>query len=1112
MLSHFNVMKSLYIIGVFSLISTLSCTEQDNTLFKSLSSSQTGVVFKNLLKETEAFNVMNYGYFYNGGGVAVGDVNNDGLPDLYFTGNLVASDLYLNQGNMKFQEIAKEAGVEAAGLWNTGVTMADVNGDGWLDIYVCRSAAVDAQKRRNLLFINEGVDDRGIPKFSEQAGLYGIGDPGYSTQAAFFDYDRDGDLDLYVLNHSVPEFGGFSRTLSRYKSQSNPAFGDKLYENLGPLQDYGKAGGFTDVTRYSGILTNVLGFGLGIAISDLNLDGWPDIYVSNDYNEQDYLYLNQGNKTFKESLADHLNHTSLFSMGSDIADINNDALPDIFTLDMLPEDNYRQKLSVGSDNYEKHQLLYKQGFYHQYMRNMLHLNLGNGAFSEIGQVAGIAKTDWSWAALFADYDNDGWKDLFITNGYKADYTNMDFLAYSANAQIQSQKTNQEVAISDLLKEVPSIEVPNYIYQNQGNLSFENKIQEWGMDQILLSNGAAYADLDLDGDLDLITNNVNAPASVYRNQSETYFSHSYLTLDLKGSGLNTDGVGARVVLSIGERKMMQELMPTRGFQSSVEPLLHFGLGTDTLIDKIEIFWPDSSYQVLNQVPVNQRLSIVQESSSRPISSPTHSHFFKNEKDLTFIHKENEYVDFKREPLLPKMLSTQGPRLTVGDANQDGLEDIFVGGAKGQAGALLLQDRKGSFIPQSIPVFQEDRNSEDLGATFFDADGDKDLDLYVVSGGAEGKTGDLEFQDRLYLQEGPGKWVKSEGLPPITSSGSCVRPHDMDGDGDIDLFVGGRWMPGNYPESPQSYLLENDGSGTFTDATPSWADDLSHQGMVCDAQWVDVNGDQHMDLVTVGEWREPKIWIHEGNTLVNQSSQWLSDSLHGWWNVLHPVDVDQDGDTDLVLGNEGLNTLYRVSADQPATLYYADFDGNGQVDPIMNYYQGGESYPMPLRDDLLGQLVSLKKQFTSYSSYASATLESLFRPEALEQAKPLRVTQQKSGWLELTESGYIWHEFPIEAQFAPVYGIEDGDINGDGKTDLILGGNFSATRVQFGNTDANWGLVLLGKAKGEFSVLPHSQSGLALRGDVRKLKWINSPRGKTLLVAINNGPLQRYIVRP
>ncbi|MEM9721542.1 MAG: VCBS repeat-containing protein [Bacteroidota bacterium] len=1102
------MMRAFQVIGIFTLITLLSCTQQNDTLFQTVSPRKTGVVFKNILKETEAFNVMNYGYFYNGGGVAVGDVNNDGLPDIYFTGNLVASDLYLNQGDLKFQEIAKEAGVEAAGLWNTGVTMADVNGDGWLDIYVCRSAAADANKRRNLLFINEGVDESGIPKFSEQAALYGVADPGYSTQAAFFDYDRDGDLDLYVLNHSVPEFGGFSRTLARYKKQTNPAFGDKLYENLGPLQEYGKAGGFTDVTRYSGILTNVLGFGLGIGISDVNLDGWPDIYISNDYNEQDYLYINQKNKSFKESLSEHINHTSLFSMGNDIADINNDALPDILTLDMLPEGNYRQKLSVGSDNYEKHQLLYKQGFYHQYMRNMLHLNLGNGGFSEIGQVAGISKTNWSWAALFADYDNDGWKDLFITNGYKADYTNMDFLAYSANAQIQSQQSNQEVAISDLLKEVPAIEVPNYIYQNQGSLHFENKGEEWGMDQILLSNGAAYADLDQDGDLDLITNNVNSTASIFRNQSESFVDHSYLTIDLKGRGLNTDGIGTRVVLHMGERKMMQELMPTRGFQSSVEPILHFGLGQDTVVDKIEIFWPDSSYQVLNQISANQQLKIIQENNSPNPEPSANTPFLRKAQDLAFTHKENDFIDFKREPLLPKMLSTQGPRLAIGDVNLDGLQDIYVGGANSQPGALLLQGPTGDFAVRSVPAFLSDSALEDIGAAFFDADGDQDLDLYVVSGGAVGKTEDSDFQDRLYLQLDNGKWIKSEGLPPVLASGSCVKPYDIDGDEDMDLFVGGRLKPGNYPQSPRSYLLENDGSGHFSDVTTSWSEDFSRQGMVCDAQWVDVNGDQRRDLITVGEWRGPQVWINKGNSFENRSAQWVADSLGGWWNVLHPADLDGDGDTDLVLGNEGLNTLFRVSAAQPSTLYFSDFDGNGQIDPIMNYFQGEESYPMAFRDDLLGQLVPLKKQYTSYASYASATMENMFPKEILEKAYTLKVTQQKSGWLEFTQNGYIWHEFPVEAQFAPIYGIETADVNADGNIDLLLGGNFSAARVQFGRSDANWGLVLLGNGAGDFQAVPQWESGLKIQGDLRDMKLL--PVGDRLLLigVINNGPLQSY----
>ena len=1081
-------------------------------MFTELSPGRTGVKFKNILRETEAFNVMKYGYFYNGGGVAVGDVNNDGLPDLYFTGNLVASKLYLNQGDWKFKEVATEAGVRAEGLWNTGTTMADVNGDGWLDIYVCRSAAADARNRINLLFINEGIsEETGEIKFSEQSSFFGLDDPGYSTQAAFFDYDRDGDLDMYLLNHSVPEFAGFSQSLQQFKNRNNPNFGDRLYKNEGEY--------FVEVADKVGILSNVLGFGLGIGISDVNQDDWPDIYVSNDYNEQDYLYINNQDGTFTESLEEYINHTSLFSMGSDIADINNDGLTDILTLDMLPEGAYRQKMSVGSDNYDKHQVLVKSGFYHQYMRNMLHLNHGKDGFSEIGQLAGVAQTDWSWAALFADYDNDGWKDLFITNGYKADYTNMDFLAYSVDAQLKSQQTGQQVAIADLLKEVPSIDVPNYLYHNNGGITFTNRTQEWGLDRVLLSNGAVYADLDLDGDLDLVTNNVNEPASLFRNNSETIKPGNYLQLILKGKGKNTAGIGAKVWVEQGDHTYFQELMPVRGFQSSVEPLIHVGLAANATIQSVRIQWPDGTEQVLIDVQPNQRLTIEQE--GREVNKETQmaeSFFIPDTNLLSFTHIENDYVDFKREPLLPKMLSTQGPKIAKGDVNGDGRDDLFIGGARGQAGALFIQSRGGEFQKMEQPDFEKDKMAEDVGASFFDADGDGDLDLFVASGGGE-DAADIVWNNRLYLNNGRNRFVRSDEYQGRTSkfSYSCVRPADYNGDGDWDFFVGSRQIPGAFPQTPMSELnvnltvapSPNAKKNVETLFTPL-ALELARVGMVCDAQWVDINQDDRLDLVVVGDWMPISIWYNstDGGMLYDQSDQWFPDSLPGWWNTIHAADLDNDGDLDLVVGNEGLNTQIQVSPQEPARLYAKDFDGNGSVESIMTYYLDGKEYPMPFRDDLLGQLVDLKKKYTTYDSYAQATFSDIFPPEQLTDAQVLEVNEQRSLWLENTGNRFIPHPLPIEAQMAPVYAIESLDINGDGHMDLVLGGNFSATRVQFGRSDANWGVLLLGDGKGNFEAVDQRKAGLRIRGDVRDFELVEVNGGQYLVVAVNDAPVQVY----
>lgn len=703
-----------------------SCSDDQLTMFTKLSVNDTGIRFKNLLRETENFNVLNYGYFYNGGGVAVGDINNDGLPDIYFTGNLVASRLYLNRGNWQFDEIAESSGVSAAGLWNTGVAMADVNGDGFLDIYVCRSAATDPEKRRNLLFINNGD-----LTFSEQGFQYGLDDTGYSTQASFFDYDRDGDLDMYLLNHSVQEYAGFNKLIGQYKNRVNVDLGDKLFRN-----DDLK---FNNVTYNSGIKNNVLGFGLGVTVSDFNQDGWMDIYVSNDYNEEDYLYLNQKNGTFKESAAASFGHVSHFSMGCDGADINNDMKPDLVTLDMMPEGNYRQKMSLGPENYEKYNQLIKYGFHSQTMRNMLQLNNGNGHFSEIGQLAGVSNTDWSWSALLADYDNDGWKDLYVTNGYMRNYLDMDFMNYAVSEQINSSQNKAEVVVTDLIEQMPSIVEENYMFKNNADLTFAKMNKHWGMDHAALSNGAAYADLDNDGDLDLVVNNINEEAHVYRNNTETITGNSYLKVRLKGRGLNTFGIGAKIVVHANGQSLFQEFVPVRGFQSSVDYELLFGLGNKvTMVDSISICWPDSSIQKLKNIRADQTIVLDQQEAG----------FLKNHQDrqpsmfstktdrlnVRFGHKENEYLDFKKDKLLPYGISTSGPKIAKADFNNDGLEDFYIGGAKDSPGQLFTQARGGFFEKHHSEAISRDAACEDTDGIWFDADGDKDPDLYVTSGGS------------------------------------------------------------------------------------------------------------------------------------------------------------------------------------------------------------------------------------------------------------------------------------------------------------------------------------------------------------------------------------------
>ncbi|MEZ4825522.1 MAG: VCBS repeat-containing protein [Bacteroidia bacterium] len=1098
--------RSLFLITLS--LSLFACKPTDNKPFSLLSSRQSGITFRNTLQESETFNVLNYGYFYNGGGVAVGDINNDGLPDIYFTGNLVASHLYLNKGNLQFENIAESAGVKAEGLWNTGVSMADVNGDGWLDIYVSRSAAANPQSRKNLLFINNHD-----LTFTEQAELYGVADPGYSTQGVFFDYDRDGDLDLFVLNHSVQEYAGFSQLLPQLKNRENSFYGDKLYRNdkfPPPGQPEGK---FVNITQEAGILTNVLGFGLGVGVADINRDGWPDIYVSNDYNEPDYLYINQQNGTFKESLSEYIDHTSLFSMGSDIADVNNDGLPDILSLDMLPDDPYRQKMSTGADNYEKNQRLIQSGFHKQFMRNMLQINNGNGTFTEAGQLAGISNTDWSWSALFADYNNDGLHDLFVTNGYKRDYTNMDFMAFAADEKIKSENENTAVAVKDLLAQMPAIEVHNYIYQNNGDLTFSDKSAEWGMDQILLSNGAAYGDLDNDGDLDLVINNVNEPASIYRNNLPRNDSTHFLKIRLAGEKANIFATGAEVCLTLSPsgQRICQTLMPVRGFQSSVEPILFFGLGSASSVESVHISWPSGLTQTISAPPLDTILAITPTGTIAAQKETTGQTLFKaaDHYPLEYSHKDNPYVDFKTQSLIPHFLSTQGPKIAVGDVNGDGKSDLFIGGAKGYAGTIFVAQSDGNWKNLPQRALEADAPSEDQDALFFDADNDGDEDLYVSSGGYEYAPDDPALRDRLYFNNGKGLFVKAQdAIPPMLTATSCVRAADFDNDGDMDLFAGGRMVPGNYPLPARSYFLQNDGTGRFTDITAAFCSSLSEPGMITDALWADINGDNRADLVIAGEWMPIRFFLSRESSMEEIANPFGNVHTEGWWNVITAADMDNDGDMDFVAGNYGLNSQIKVSQAEPATIYTKDFDQNGTIDPILCYPLKGKSYPMAWKDDLIGQIPQLKQKFIRYSDYASATINDIFSPEELADARVLNAYMLASAYIEnLGNNQFKITPLPVAAQVSPVYSIITDDFNGDSIPDLLLGGNLEGTRVRLGEYDGNHGVVLTGDGKGSFHTLPATETGLKIKGEVRDMVLLESG-GRTLLIVAKNNQNPEY----
>ncbi|WP_199913359.1 VCBS repeat-containing protein [Flagellimonas amoyensis] len=1072
--------------------------------FTLLDPDDTGVSFVNILRETETFNVFEYGYMYNGGGGAVGDLNNDGLPDIYFTGNMVGSHLYINQGDFRFKEMAKEAGVYAEGLWNTGTTMADVNSDGLLDIYVCRSAAKDPANRRNLLFINNGD-----LTFTESAKEYGIDDSGYSTQGVFFDYDGDGDLDLYVLNHSTQDYAGFSQITSTLKKKSNDAFSDKLYRN--------DNGFFTDVSQSAGLVSNVLGFGLGVAVSDINNDGWLDLYISNDYNEQDYLYINNGNGTFKESLEEYMEHVSQFSMGSDAADINNDGFIDIVTLDMLPEGNLRQKMVLGPDNYDKYSLLAKTGFHNQSMRNMLQLNNGGKSFSEIGQLSGISNTDWSWAPLFADFDLDGQKDLFISNGYKRDYTNMDFMNFAVQERLKAKKTRKDIEVMNLIKEIPPIVEENYIYQNKGNLTFAKMNREWGLDQKTLSNGAAYADLDNDGDLDLIVNNIDEKASIYRNNSRETGDNGFLKIQLKGQKGNSFGIGAKVVLKLEDEIMVQEMITTRGYQSSVEPNMIFGVGKAQKVDELSIVWPDGRKQTLKDIPINQTVVLQHKEATNGNMDTEEAHmkpYFTEvalDSIIPYAHKENPYVDFRRDRLLPHMLSTQGPRLTVADVNGDGLDDIFIGGAKGSPGKLYIQTASGEFMATNEALFEQDQNSEDVEALFFDADRDGDMDLYVTSGGNEFEKDDAHLQDRLYLNVGKGRFEKKQDfLPVMTTSTASVVANDFDKDGDLDLFVGGRLVPGEYPFAPKSYILENAGNGQFKDVTKTVAPDLEHLGMITDALWSDYDSDGTEELIIVGEFMGIRLFKYQNGTFTEHKDSGLTNT-EGWWNTIKAGDFDNDGDIDYVLGNYGLNTQLTPSTDAPLEIYAKDFDGNGSIDPILCSYFDGRRYPVFSKDDLVEQLSMLKSRYVNYSDYADQQLTDIFPQDVLNTALVLKAVNFHSSYMENLGNGkFKLHSLPQMAQFAPVHAMAVNDFNGDGNLDVLLAGNFYGNRVKFGRIDANSGTLLLGKGNGEFDV-EKNNSGLMVKGEVRDLGTIDHKnKGKVILFAINDQPLKSYLI--
>lgn len=1070
---------------------------QQITLFKLLDRARTGIAFENKLDYTETVNTYTFKNFYNGGGVALADFDNDSLLDIFFSGNLVSNRLYLNKGGLRFEDVTRTAGLESKGSWSTGVSVVDINSDGWLDIYVCKSGPPSGERRHNELFINNGD-----LTFTEEARRFKLDFVGLSTHAAFFDYDLDGDLDCYLLNNSIRSIGSYDLRKDQ-RNIPDPAGGNKLLRNDGNT--------FTDVSESAGIYNSMIGFGLGITIGDINKDGWPDIYVSNDFFERDYLYVNNKDGTFTESLEEMMREISLGSMGADIADINNDGLPEVFVTEMLPESDDRLKTTTQFETWDKYVAAVNQGYYHQFSRNVLQLNNGNGTFSEISRLAGVHATDWSWGALIFDMDNDGNKDIFVANGIYKDLLDQDYVNFVSNREmVRDILAKKGQVIKQLVDSIPVNKIPNFAFRNNGDLSFTNHAVSWGLGTPTHSNGSAYGDLDNDGDLDLVLNNVNMPAHVYENQSEkTSSDNNYISLALHGRGKNNLAIGAKITLNVGKKILYQEHFPSRGFMSSVDHKINFGLGGIESIDSVRVVWPDGTISVQSEVRSNQTIHVYQDDGITPPRFTVtkfqpaifHETFLP---DVDFKHSENDFVDFDRDRLLFNMISNEGPCLCDGDVNGDGLQDFYVGGAKNQPGALFVQRQSGTFYRASQITFDADSASEDTDCIFFDANGDGQLDLYVASGGNEFSATAPALLDRLYFNTGKSNFRKAKQLLPssrIFESTATVKAADFDIDGDIDLFVGARVRPGLYGMPCSGYLLLNDGDGNFRDATLDAAPELRNIGMITDAQWTDINNDSLPDLLVVGEWMAITVFENKkGKRLANINAGF--EGTNGWYHAMSTGDFNNDGWVDIVVGNHGLNSRFKASKREPLQMYINDFDENGTIEHITTHYFDHKSLPLVLRQDLVTQVPALRKKYLYYKSYKGQRISDIFTAEQMAGAVSLSaLDMETSVWMNNGNGTFRKMNLPKEAQISPVYAILVDDVDGDSHVDILLGGNLYRAKPETGIYDASYGVLLRGDGRGGFTSIPATVSGLSVKGEIRAFTKIMK-KGRILMIAINN----------